>query len=67
MPWRPFGPNDWKPENRVLVVIVTTLQLLLIVVVWLLAIIPASVLALAAITVKAIRGGVARGEPGPRP
>nr|WP_295111582.1 hypothetical protein [uncultured Caulobacter sp.] len=62
MPWRSFSSNSWKPENRALVVVVTALQLLLIVVVWLLAIVPAGLLALAAIAVKAIKGARAGPE-----
>ncbi|WP_454758783.1 hypothetical protein [Caulobacter segnis] len=63
MPWRSWSST----ENRALVVVVTALQLLLVAVVWLLAIVPAGLLALAAIAVKTIRGGAARGGPDPRP
>ncbi len=64
MPWPSLRSNGWKPENRALVVVVTTLQLLLIAVVWLLAIMPAGLLALAALALRAINNG--RGGPGPR-
>jgi hypothetical protein len=60
VPWPSLRSDGWKPENRALVVVVTALQLLLIVVVWLLAIVPAGLLALAAMALKAIR---ARGGP----
>lgn len=63
MPWRSLRSKDWKPENRTLVVVVTALQLLLIVVIWLLTIVPAGLLALAAIAWKAVRGAVGRHPP----
>lgn len=67
MSWPSLRTNGWRPENRALVVLVTALQLLLVVVVWLLAIIPAGLLALAAVIVKAIKGDAARDGPGPAP
>ena len=48
-------PRD-RPESKLLVVLVSVLQLSLVVVVWLLALVPAAVLALAVISVKAVRG-----------
>lgn len=48
-------PRD-RPESKLLVVLVSVLQLSLVVLVWLLALIPAAVLALAVISVKAVRG-----------
>jgi hypothetical protein len=57
-PWgRPTAlkPGD-KPENKALVVLVTVLQLAAVVVVWLLAIVPAALLALAVMAGKAIIG-----------
>ncbi|WP_291871561.1 hypothetical protein [Caulobacter sp.] len=67
MPWRSFSSRRWRPENRALVVVVTALQLLLIIVVWLLAIVPAGLLALTAMAVRTIKGGAAPGGPDPRP
>jgi|UPI0006483DE1 hypothetical protein len=56
-PWRPKAwKRDEAPENKTLVVFVTALQLAAIVVVWLLAIVPAALLALAAMAGKAIIG-----------
>ncbi len=56
-PGRPnaLKPTD-KPENKTFVVLVTILQLAAIVLVWLLAIVPAALLALAAMAGKAIIG-----------
>lgn len=56
-PGRPHvrKPDD-KPENKALVVLVTVLQLAAIVLVWLLAIVPAALLALAALAGKTITG-----------
>lgn len=48
--------SDLKPENKVLVVVTTILQLSAIVLVWLLAIVPAALLALAAILGKTAAG-----------
>jgi hypothetical protein len=44
-----------RPESPTLVVVTTALQLALIVVVWLLALIPAAIAALAVLTYKGIR------------
>jgi hypothetical protein len=56
-PWGPKGLKpDEAPENKTLVVLLTALQLAAIAVVWLLAIIPAALLALAAMAWKAIIG-----------
>jgi hypothetical protein len=49
------NPRD-RPESNLLVVLVSVLQLSLVVLVWLLALVPAAVLALAVISVKAVRG-----------
>jgi hypothetical protein len=46
--------SDLKPENKVLVVVTTILQLSVIILVWLLAIVPAALLALAAIIGKMV-------------
>ncbi|WP_454718679.1 hypothetical protein [Caulobacter segnis] len=48
--------SDLKPENKVLVVVTTILQLSAIILVWILAIVPAALLALAAIVGKTIAG-----------
>ena len=48
-------PRD-RQESKLLVVLISVLQLSLVVLVWLLALIPAAVLALAVISVKAARG-----------
>lgn len=53
---RSVRSNDLKPENKTLVVVTTMLQLSVIVVVWLLAIVPAGLLALAAMIGKAVAG-----------
>ncbi len=50
--------SDLKPENKTLVVVTTILQLSAVVVVWLLAIVPAALLALAAIIGKTIAGAL---------
>jgi hypothetical protein len=47
---------DEKPENKALVVLVSTLQLAAVVLVWLVAIVPAALLALAVMAWKAIIG-----------
>jgi hypothetical protein len=56
MPSRAGRPNALKPENRALVVLVTILQLAAVVLVWLMAIVPAALLALAAMAAKAVTG-----------
>ncbi|MET3667963.1 hypothetical protein [Caulobacter sp. 1776] len=53
--------NDLRPENKALVVILTALQLAVVVAVWMLAIVPAGLLALAVLARKAIRTGL-KGE-----
>lgn len=50
-------PRD-RPESKLLVVLVSVLQLSLVVLVWLLALVPAAVLALAVISVKTVRGAL---------
>jgi hypothetical protein len=57
-PWRRSNTLKWenKPENKALVVLVTILQLAAIVLVWLVAIVPAALLALAVMARKAIIG-----------
>ena len=49
-----FPPRD-RRESKALVVSVSVLQLALVVLVWLLAIVPAALLALGAMTVQALR------------
>jgi len=60
MPSRQGRPNALKPadkpENKTFVALVTILQLTAIVLVWLLAIVPAALLALAALAGRAIIG-----------
>jgi len=56
MPSRWKRPHVLKPENKALVVLVTVLQLTAVVLVWLLAIVPAALLALAVLAGKAITG-----------
>lgn len=58
--------SDLKPENKVLVVLTTILQLSAIILVWLLAIVPAALLALAAILGKTV-ARVLRGARKPSP
>ena len=50
-------PRD-RQESKPLVVLISVLQLSLVVLVWLLALVPAALLALAVISVKAARGAV---------
>lgn len=52
--------SDLKPENKVLVVVTTILQFSAIILVWLLAIVPAALLALAAIIGKAMAGMISK-------
>lgn len=52
--------SDLKPENKVLVVVTTILQFSVIILVWLLAIVPAALLALAAIIGKAMAGMISK-------
>jgi hypothetical protein len=52
--------SDLKPENKVLVVVTTILQLSAIILVWLLAIVPAALLALAAIIGKSAAGMISK-------
>ncbi len=64
----PFAhPNGVKPESKALVVAVSVLQLSLVIIVWLLAIVPAGLLALAMIAKAAIVAVAAKPGKGPRP
>lgn len=50
--------SDLKPENKTLVVVTTILQLSAIILVWILAIVPAALLALTAIVGKTVTGAL---------
>jgi hypothetical protein len=53
--WSVTRAPERRPESPTLVVVTTVLQLALVVVVWLLALIPAAIAALAMLTYKGIR------------
>jgi hypothetical protein len=55
VPSRSHRSNALKPENKTFVVVISTLQLAAIVLVWLLAIVPAGLAALAVLLWKTLR------------
>lgn len=60
-----IAARDRRPESPAFVVVLSILQLSLVVVVWLLAIAPAALLALAALVFKTVKGALRPAVPPP--